>query len=167
MIFFRRLSLLNESTGAVCARPALEFETSGGSSGRGVNMDRHISRGARLFFEETFRGNGGTCGTCHPANNNFTIDPEFIAALPANDPLFVEEFNPALAQLVRGRSEPELQHECRGRPASRPRHPDLSEGRRLRTDRQWRRHVREPRLQYGLRGGSGGFRAVLPHNVVS
>src|SRR5882724_6836796 len=81
MIFFRRLSLLNESTGAVCARPALEFETSGGSSGRGVNMDRHISRGARLFFEETFRGNGRTCGTCHPANNNFTIDPEFIAAL--------------------------------------------------------------------------------------
>src|SRR5438132_11070587 len=99
MIFFRRLSLLNESTGAVCARPALEFETSGGSSGRGVNMDRHISRGARLFFEETFRGNGRTCGTCHPANNNFTIDPEFIAALPANDPLFVAEFNPALAQL--------------------------------------------------------------------
>src|SRR3989442_14252268 len=105
MIFFRRLSLLNESTGAVCARPALEFETSGGSSGRGVNMDRHISRGARLFFEETFRGNGRTCGTCHPANNNFTIDPEFIAALPANDPLFVAEFNPALAQLVRGRSD--------------------------------------------------------------
>ena len=112
-IFFRRLSVLNESTGAVMfdettsapARsalvPTLEFETSGGSSGRAVEMDKLISRGAELFFEETFRGNGRTCGTCHPASNNFTIDPEFIASLPANDPLFVAEFNPALAQLER------------------------------------------------------------------
>ena len=81
--------------------PALEFETSGGSSGRAVNMDQLISRGAQLFFAETFRGNGRTCGSCHPASNNFTIDPAFIATLPANDPLFVAEFNPALAQLER------------------------------------------------------------------
>jgi cytochrome c peroxidase len=112
-IFFRRLSVLNESTGEVMfdettsppARaalvPTLEFESLGGSSGRGVQMDRLISRGARLFFEETFRGNGRTCGTCHPASNNFTIDPAFIATLPDNDPLFVAEFNPALAQLER------------------------------------------------------------------
>src|SRR5437879_3335388 len=64
-IFFRRLSLLNESTGEVMfdetlAPPALfglvpplEFEASGGSSGRGVEMDKVISRGAHLFFEET------------------------------------------------------------------------------------------------------------------
>ncbi len=29
------------------------------------------------------------------------IDTDFIATLPANDPLFVAEFNPALAQLER------------------------------------------------------------------
>ena len=45
-----------------------------------------------------FNGNGRTCGTCHPADNNFTIDPEFIAALPDDDPLFVAEFVPALAE---------------------------------------------------------------------
>ena len=32
-------------------------------------------------------------------SNNFTIDPEFIAKLPASDPLFVAETNPALATL--------------------------------------------------------------------
>ena len=137
-VFFRRLSLLNESSGAVLFDettappplfnrvPALEFETLGGSfggsfgmsapsfemsaasfensaasSGRGVNLDRLISQGAQLFFQETFSGNGRTCGTCHPASNNFTIDPDFIATRPNNDPLFVAEFNPALAQLER------------------------------------------------------------------
>ena len=78
----------------------VETSTSGGSSGN-LAVDRLISQGATLFFKETFRGNGRTCGTCHPANNNFTIDPAFIATLPPNDPLFVAEFNPALAQLER------------------------------------------------------------------
>ena len=50
-----------------------------------------INDGRRIFFEETFEGNGRTCGTCHPASNNFTIDPEFIATLPDDDPLFVAE----------------------------------------------------------------------------
>ena len=60
-IFFRRLSLLNESTGEVmfdettkppalfALVPPVEFEAPGGSSGRGVDMDKLISRGARLF----------------------------------------------------------------------------------------------------------------------
>ena len=61
-------------------------------------QDALIARGRALFFNETFGGNGRTCGTCHPAENNFTIDPAFIATLPPNDPLFVAEFNPALAQ---------------------------------------------------------------------
>jgi len=52
-----------------------------------------------LFFNEQFAGNGRTCGTCHRAENNLTLDPAFIATLPANDPLFVAEFNPTLAQL--------------------------------------------------------------------
>ena len=142
-IFFRRLSLLNESTSAVefkettlappllalvpdlaaeteaartastnttsssltqdFAMPLLETTLSGGSSSSSVPvpLDVLISQGAKLFFEETFAGNGRTCGTCHPASNNFTIDPNFIATLPSNDPLFVAEFNPALKQLER------------------------------------------------------------------
>ena len=118
--FFRRLTLLNGSTGEVLFDettappplfgrvPALEFETSGAlfrmsasASGRGVNVDQLASRGAQLFFRETFSGNGRTCGTCHPASNNFMIDADFIATRPNNDPLFVAEFNPALAQLER------------------------------------------------------------------
>jgi hypothetical protein len=56
------------------------------------------SRGEELFFNETFAGNGRTCGTCHPAENDFTLDPAFIATLPPDDPLFVAEFEPALAE---------------------------------------------------------------------
>jgi hypothetical protein len=61
--------------------------------------DPLVARGAQLFFNETFGGNGRTCGTCHRAEDNLTIDPQFIAGLPPNDPLFVNETNPALAQL--------------------------------------------------------------------
>lgn len=57
-----------------------------------------IAKGRQIFFNEMFAGNGRTCGTCHPATNNFTIDPAFIARLPPDDPLFVAEFNPALAR---------------------------------------------------------------------
>jgi cytochrome c peroxidase len=140
-IFFRRLSLVNDSTGEVLFEettqpptrfalvPDLDNETefarmapvpgnpllgspvlrlanfsmttSTMRAGGSVKLDKLISQGAQLFFEETFRGNGRTCGTCHPASNNFTIDVPFIKTLPANDPLFVAEFNPALAQLER------------------------------------------------------------------
>jgi hypothetical protein len=55
-----------------------------------------IAKGREIFFNETFNGNGRRCGTCHPSENNFTIDPAFIATLPPNDPLFVAEFNPDL-----------------------------------------------------------------------
>jgi len=57
-----------------------------------------IAKGRRLFFNETFNGNGRTCGSCHPVDNNFTLDARFIARLPKTDPLFVAEFTPALAQ---------------------------------------------------------------------
>src|SRR5689334_13315981 len=33
-----------------------------------------ICAGAGVFFEETFGGNGRTCGSCHPSANNFTLD---------------------------------------------------------------------------------------------
>lgn len=57
-----------------------------------------IAKGRQLFFNETFDGNGRTCGSCHPEENNFTLDPAFIATLPDNDPLFVAEFNPDLSK---------------------------------------------------------------------
>lgn len=58
-----------------------------------------ICAGADIFFRETFQGNGRTCASCHPVENNFTIDPAFIATLPPSDPLFVFETNPDLAGL--------------------------------------------------------------------
>ncbi len=61
-----------------------------------------IEKGRRLFTNETFNGNGRTCATCHPATNNFTIDPAFIQKLHRRnprDPLFVAEFKPALKNL--------------------------------------------------------------------
>jgi mono/diheme cytochrome c family protein len=57
-----------------------------------------IAKGREIFFNETFDGNGRTCGSCHPAENNFAIDPAFIATLPDDDPLFVAEFNPDLKE---------------------------------------------------------------------
>jgi mono/diheme cytochrome c family protein len=57
-----------------------------------------IAKGREIFFNETFNGNGRTCGTCHREESNFTIDPAFIATLPKTDALFVAEFNPDLKQ---------------------------------------------------------------------
>jgi len=59
---------------------------------------QRIIEGERLFFQETFAGNGRTCGTCHRAEDNFTLSPDFIATLPADDALFVSESNPDLAE---------------------------------------------------------------------
>jgi hypothetical protein len=118
-VFFRRLSLANEGTASILldeTTPAPRFFdvvpdlaaegnlTATAISPRTLPLDRLIARGATLFFEETFAGNGRTCGTCHPAHNNFTIDPKFIATLPKNDPLFVAEFNSQLRNL----EKPEL-----------------------------------------------------------
>ncbi len=57
-----------------------------------------IGKGREIFFNETFAGNGRTCGTCHRAEDNFALSPAFIATLPADDPLFVAETNPELAE---------------------------------------------------------------------
>src|SRR6476660_9880229 len=61
-------------------------------------QDPLIAKGRDIFFNEKFGGNGRTCGTCHRAENNFTIDPAFIATLPDTDALFVAEFNPDLKE---------------------------------------------------------------------
>jgi cytochrome c peroxidase len=69
------------------------------AAGRAADFARVAADGRRLFLDETFAGNGRTCGTCHVETNNFTVDPAFIATLPPDDPLFVAENNPALAAL--------------------------------------------------------------------
>lgn len=51
-------------------------------------VPRTICVGAWLFFDEKV---SRTCGSCHPANNHFTIARTFMQALPANDPLFVND----------------------------------------------------------------------------
>lgn len=63
-------------------------------------VSAQICAGADMFFHETFNGNGRTCGSCHSAFHNFTIDGPFVQNLKAtnpNDPLFVAENDPALA----------------------------------------------------------------------
>jgi len=47
-----------------------------------------VMEGSRLFFSEMFDGNGRTCGTCHLAESNTTIEPADIRALPMDAPLF-------------------------------------------------------------------------------
>ena len=54
---------------------------------------KEVCAGAGIFFQETFGGNGRTCGTCHPASNNFTIDVPFGAGHNVNitrDPRFLD-----------------------------------------------------------------------------
>lgn len=109
-LFFRGTA---PPTAAAAQRPALPLsslvpEVRAGTASTAVEtgiaatpIDVLIRQGARLFFDHTFEGNGRTCGTCHPASRNFTIDTAFISGLPPNDPLFVAETNPALAQLER------------------------------------------------------------------
>ncbi len=57
--------------------PTLAYAADGGNT----RLADLIATGERLFFEEKFDGNGRTCGTCHPADNNLTIDPAYIATL--------------------------------------------------------------------------------------
>ncbi|HKI06510.1 MAG TPA: hypothetical protein VKK31_31315 [Thermoanaerobaculia bacterium] len=52
-----------------------------------------VGEGADLFFRGLFGGNGRSCSTCHRVTNNQGLDLDFIATLPANDPLFVAEFS--------------------------------------------------------------------------
>jgi hypothetical protein len=58
-----------------------------------------VTEGEDLFNNETFGGNGRTCATFHPADNNFTIDPDYIATLGKRDPLFIAETDRALRDL--------------------------------------------------------------------
>lgn len=64
-------------------------------------VSAEVCAGADIFFRATFDGNGRTCGTCHRAEDSFTISPEFIATLPNTDTLFIAEQNPNLSTLER------------------------------------------------------------------
>jgi len=83
-------SILNAPFSLLIPKPAIAA---------GGGMEDLLAEGEELFFEEPFGGNGRTCGTCHPFQNNFTIDPDFIATLSPDDPLFVAQNIPALANL--------------------------------------------------------------------
>lgn len=76
-----------------------EYRDSCASVAEGNSEEAKIKRGECIFETVTFSGNGRTCASCHPKNNNFTIDPKFIANLKDNDPLFVHENNPELRLL--------------------------------------------------------------------
>jgi cytochrome c peroxidase len=71
-------------------------------TGQYARLIAQVSQGEALFFQETFDGNGRTCSTCHRLSENFSIDATVIGSLPADDPLFVFETNPNLANLENG-----------------------------------------------------------------
>ncbi|NOZ54123.1 MAG: hypothetical protein GXP08_13495 [Gammaproteobacteria bacterium] len=50
-----------------------------------------LNKGRDLFFNETFNGNGRSCGTCHHEDDNMALSLKTIAKLPADDPLFIVE----------------------------------------------------------------------------
>ncbi len=56
-----------------------------------------VERGEQIFLNETFNGNGRTCGSCHRPTDNFGLTPAFVATLPDDDALFVAETNAELA----------------------------------------------------------------------
>jgi cytochrome c peroxidase len=100
-------SLLSAPFQALIPSPAF----ADGTGGTAALDEALVAEGERVFFNETFNGNGRTCGTCHPAENNFTIDPTFIATLPATDPLFVAENNLDFPDLARNFENPTLMRE--------------------------------------------------------
>ncbi|MCG8465687.1 MAG: hypothetical protein MI750_12685 [Xanthomonadales bacterium] len=56
------------------------------------NLDSDlVNIGRDIFFNETFDGNGRTCGTCHKEEDNLALGLDTIAKLPNNDPLFIVE----------------------------------------------------------------------------
>jgi hypothetical protein len=69
------------------------------AAARAIDFAKVTADGRQLFVQETFAGNGRTCGTCHIETNNFTVDPKVIATLSPDDPLFVAETKPALTDL--------------------------------------------------------------------
>lgn len=52
-----------------------------------------VEQGRILFLEETFNGNGRTCGSCHTPQDSFGLTAETVSTFDDNDPFFVANFN--------------------------------------------------------------------------
>jgi cytochrome c peroxidase len=65
--------------------PFLKGE-SGGRAFDDDNPSADGSLGRRIFFQETFGGNGRTCGTCHQPENEFALSPDAVRAIHDRDP---------------------------------------------------------------------------------
>src|SRR5262245_26087476 len=48
-----------------------------------------ITRGRTSFFNNTFNGNGRTCGTCHREDEKLKLSPEFISDVLVKEPVVV------------------------------------------------------------------------------
>lgn len=78
---------------------SISFFNSQHSIAGSVSSPTLIAQGRKLFFEETFNGNGRTCGTCHVESDSFGLSPAIIATLPSTDKLFIAESDPNLTNL--------------------------------------------------------------------
>ena len=87
----RQVRFVDDSAAALGFDPATVERLAG--------FSRVAAEGRQLFLNETFDGNGRTCGTCHVETNKFTVDPALIATQPPTEPLFFAETKPALAAL--------------------------------------------------------------------
>jgi mono/diheme cytochrome c family protein len=120
-----------------------------------------VERGREIFFNETFGGNGRTCGTCHREEANFALNPALIATLPPNDPLFVAEFVPALREnfekprLMREFADPE------NPTGSRPAEP-VRDARRAAHARALRSRAAGPRTGWLATAPRDGTLRLLP-----
>ena len=50
-----------------------------------VKSAKLIDKGFKLFTQETFKGNGRTCSTCHIPKDDYTISPADFPTLSAHD----------------------------------------------------------------------------------
>lgn len=67
-----------------------------------------VARGERLFFEETFGGNGRTCGTCHLHREAVALVQyalELIASIPDGSDTYSDQIDEAIRTLEAARKE--------------------------------------------------------------
>ena len=72
LVWVRRFLLLGGVIGSGSA-PALIVDT--------VDEAKMVDQGFKVFTQETFGGNGRTCGTCHIPENHYNVGPEDIKAM--------------------------------------------------------------------------------------
>jgi cytochrome c peroxidase len=101
MVVVRRLKLDGSTEFVIGGLAELFYKLNHRISGEVLQsvLTNMIEEGGRLFFDETFEGNGRTCSTCHRTNDNLGLSPGLIATLPSNDLLFVAESVAALSEL--------------------------------------------------------------------